>query len=59
MFRLERLLEVAGVHVRKLEWILGPYLYGTAINTVVRLLDRQGRSLLDVGGGQGERAAAG
>jgi hypothetical protein len=57
MFRLERLLEVAGVHVRKLEWILGPYLYGTAINTVVRLLDRQGRSLLDVGGGQGEPMA--
>ncbi len=54
---LERLLEFAGTYVRKLEWILGPYLYGTAINTVSRVLDRGGKSILDVGGGQGEPMA--
>ena len=38
----------------KLGWPVLPYLPGTSMNTIWRGLDRQGRDILDVGGGWGE-----
>ncbi len=38
----------------RLVWTVGPYLPATSMNTIWRGLDRQGRSILDIGGAQGE-----
>ncbi len=35
-------------------WIIGPYLPCTSMNNIWRELDRQGKDVLDVGGGWGE-----
>jgi len=40
--------------LQKLTWAVGPYLPATSMNTIWRRIDRQGRSILDIGGGQGE-----
>ena len=47
---LDKLVRLLG----KLIWTVGPYLPTTSMNTIWRGLDRQGRSVLDIGGGQGE-----
>lgn len=47
---LEKLVRLLG----KLVWTVGPYLPATSMNTIWRGLDRQGRNVLDIGGGQGE-----
>ena len=40
----------------KLAWMVGPYFLSTSMNTIWRELDRQGKDILDVGGGWGEPA---
>ena len=50
---LERLIRFLG----KFIWVIGPYFPGTRMNTIWRNLDRQGKDILDVGGGQGEPMA--
>lgn len=40
--------------LQKFIWVIGPYFPGTSMNTIWRQLDKQGKDILDVGGGHGE-----